>query len=93
MFSYRGLNHITALLYITTAQLTVTRTTENYLQELNCGAAGGGLVDPPNPPEPKAGVDPEAIEPKVGPLAADPDPNCPKAPPVLVGLEEDIIGF
>ena len=33
------------------------------------------------------------MEPKVGPLAADPDPNCPKAPPVLVELEADIMGF
>ena len=47
----------------------------NYLQELNCWPAGGGLdgAPPPNPPppEPKAGVE-LAMDPKVGAFAAAP---------------------
>ena len=68
----------------------MTSQLSDYLQELNWGAAGGGLLDPPNPADPKEGVDPEAMEPKVGPLPVDADPNCPKAPPLL---EDDISGF
>ena len=59
-----------------------------YLHELNCCPAGGGLDGVPKldpPPPPNDGADPEAMDPKVGALAAAPKAGAAPAAEPKVG--------